>query len=131
MAARPGNEFQLATQLNGQPTRFTLADGGRSGLYAASGVACASLVGAKNNSGVAISPNVLLFVPETPTNLCVRPNSGSPRWDGGCNMITGDENYGVPTQAWVPSYIVPDVNATAVCGISDAGVVRGALWVVQ
>ena len=33
MAARPGTEFQLDTQLNGQNTRWTMADGGKSGIF--------------------------------------------------------------------------------------------------
>ena len=134
MAARPASEFQLMTQLNGQPQRWVLPDAGRSGLYASSGKACAALSGT-DQRGVSVTPSVVLFVPETPTNVCVRPsvsvNGITQPWDGGCNTLTGDENFGVPVQPFVPYYFVPSVGAAAVCGASDAGTVQGALYMMQ
>jgi hypothetical protein len=134
IAARPQSDLQLFTQLNGQPVRWRLPDGGSSGLYAASGIAYASLDGGLLN-GQAFQPNVVLFVPETPTNICIRPsvdsNGRRMAWDGGCNMIAGDENFGVGLQPYVPYYFVPHPNATTIVGVSDAGLVRGALFQMQ
>lgn len=126
VAARPGSEFGMMQMLNGQPVRWTLPDGGESGLYAASGKACASLSGS--------SAQVVMVVPELPLNLCIRPNGGETaawgtnNWDGGCNTITGDPSFGVPLQPWVPFYAVLDPAATAICASSDAGTVQAGIW---
>lgn len=118
-AARPPGPFSLELQRNGQAERWTMPDGGRSGLFAGSGQACAPLG--------TVTGSVLLIVPEGPVNLCMRPSSASPSWDGGCNTIDGDENFGVPLQPWVEKVVVVE-NATHVCAASDAGVVRVPLW---
>lgn len=135
MAARPGDQFRLFTQLNGQPVRWTLPDGGFSGLYAASGIACMPLSGGTtiNGSGAAVSftPSVVLLETSTASNVCFRPSQVSPKWDAGCNLTDTDENFGVPTQAFVPQYVVLDVAATQICAVSDAGTVRVSVWGVQ
>lgn len=131
MAARPVSEFELLTRLNGQPARWVLPDAGRSGLFAASGKACAALSGTDQN-GKAFTPTVVLLVPEVPLNVCVKPyvapNGVTQPWDGGCNTLVGDENYGTPVQPWVPFYFVPQSAATAVCAASDGGTVTGTLY---
>jgi hypothetical protein len=134
MAARPGTELQLFTQLNGQPVRWALPDAGASGLYNSSGQACAKLTG-----GSPLPVQVVMVVPEVPINICVRPatstfTSGSwtnTGWDGGCNSITKDFNFGVPLQPYVPWYVVVDPNATQICAVSDGGLVSAALWLMQ
>lgn len=143
MAARPGTEFDLVTQLNGQPTRWTMPDGGRSGMFSASNIACMPLTNATTIiNGVAvrpIKPNVLLIIPITAGNLCVRPNSTSTYWDGGCNAYyPGDENYGAPMAPGVPQYIVPDKmvtdttgSAAGLCFSGDAGTVVVPVWTNQ
>jgi len=120
MAARPGSEFGMMQMLNGQPTRWTLPDGGQSGLYATSGKACAALAGS--------NAQVVMVVPETPTNLCAQPTTSGSPWDGGCNTIVGDVSFGVPLQPFQPWYIVLDPATTAICGASDAGTVQATLW---
>lgn len=131
MAARPGNEFNLLTQLNGQPSRWVMPDGGRSGAFSATSSACMRLTPATNSVGAAVSPNVVVFIPLTAVNVCIRPSVFSPAWDGGCNTIPGDENYGVPLAAGVPQYFVPDNAATTLCAVSDAGTVVIPAWTVQ
>lgn len=131
MAARPGTEFDLLTRLNGQPARWVLPDAGRSILSASSGKACATLSGT-DQRGASFTPTVVLLMPETPMNVCIKPsvspNGVTQPWDGGCNTIVGDENYGVAIQPFVPYYFVPQSAATAVCAASDGGTVQGALY---
>ena len=133
-AARPASELQLMTQLNGQPVRWLQADAGQSGLYASSGLACITLDGGSLN-GYAFKPNVLMMVPETPTNICIRPQVDADgrrmAWDGGCNFIAGDINQGVSVQPYAPYYVVPHPNALWVCGVSDAGMVRSPIFQMQ
>lgn len=160
MAARPGNEFQLQTQLFGQPVRWTMPDGGRSGVFTAvsdggllNGTGCMPLYGAKTPTNLPLLPdgglvpkddggapdpvfnlisaNVLLVVPLVGVNVCIRPSANSPTWDGGCNATPTSENYGVPLPVGTPQYIVPDSNATSLCAVSDAGTVALPVWTVQ
>ena len=133
MAARPGTEQQLVQQLNGQPSRFVMVDGGRSGIFETSSTTarCMPLAGAKNQNNVAIVPNVLLLVPLTAGNLCVRPSVNDAPWDGGCNVIPHDENYGVPLAVGVPQYVTPDSRATHVCFAGDAGSISVPVWWAQ
>ena len=137
MAARPGNEQQLIQQLNGQPSRWTMPDGGRSGVFtvfdggALNNLACVNISGATNSAGQAVSANVILLVALGPANVCVRPSVFSPLWDGGCNTIPWDENYGVPVPAGVPQYITPDSAARSLCAVGDAGFLAVPLWTVQ
>ena len=140
MAARPASDLQLFTQLNGQPVRWVLPDGGQSGLFtqfdagAANYVTCAALDGGSLN-GVAFKPNALMFMPEVPVNICIRPqvdmNGRQMTWDGGCNGTTNDINGGTAWQAFVPFFAVPHPNAAWFCAFSDAGYVRGALSQMQ
>lgn len=130
MAARPGTEQQLVQQLSGQPVRWVMPDGGKSGAFAAAAsVACMPLTGARNAAGASIAPNVLLFVPLTAVNVCVQPSVVNPSWDGGCNVLPGDINYGWPLPAGVPQYITPDSVAHTLCFLTDAGsVVQPVGW---
>lgn len=134
MAARPGTELNIVTQLNGQPTRFLLADGGPSGIFTTfdggvlNSVGCMPLTGATTLGGTTVVPNVLMVVPATSMALCVRPSPSAPKWDGGCNLSPGDLNYGVPVQAGVPQYLTPSSTATQLCAASDAGQVQLPVW---
>ena len=131
MAARPVSDLQLWNQLNGQPTRWRMHDGGASGIFAAGVSACIALDGGKLMN-VAYVPNVMMFVAQQPVNICVRPQMGpdgvAQPWDGGCNGNYGDINFGVPLQPWVPQYIVPQASATHVCSASDAGAHQVSIW---
>lgn len=130
MAARPGNEHQLIQQLNGQPVRPVMADAGAWGIFAtydagtANSLGCAPLTGLTNNKGVAIVPNVIVFVPLAPLHICIAPSVNAPLWDGGCNFLTRDRNYGWPVATGVPQYVTPDTTATHICAVSDAGFVE-------
>lgn len=125
-AARPAPD-ELIQQLNGQPTRWLMPDGGASGVFTTSDggtanqTACMLLTGATSLSGKTITPNVLVFVPMQPENFCVQPSSIAPSWDGGCNAVPTDVNYGTPVQVGVPQYITPDVAATRLCFTTDGG----------
>lgn len=137
MAARPGTEQQLVQQLNGQPSRWVMPDGGRSGVFttydagAANNVGCMKLLPATNSVGGAVSPNLLLFVPLTPSNVCIRPSIFSPAWDGGCNTNPADENFGVPLPVGVPQYMTPDNAATSLCVVTDGGFIVVPVWTSQ
>lgn len=125
LAARPASEFQMFMLLNGQPARWTMTDGGQSGLYASSGTACAPLSGG--------SASIIKLTPNGPLNLCVRPTTtgGGKDWDGGCNTIAGDVNFGDPVPALTAHYVLLDPAATHVCGVSDAGVIQTAIFRMQ
>ena len=135
-AARPGNEAQLIQQLNGQPSRPVMPDGGAWGVFTIfdggplNNFACAPLTGLVNNVGGAISANVLLLSPLSQYNVCVQPSINGPLWDGGCNTIPTDPNYGVPLQA-IPQYVTPDSAARTICAVSDAGSIQMPLWWAQ
>jgi hypothetical protein len=130
MAARPGTEQQLVQQLNGQPIRVRMSDGGAWGIFTtydagtANNFACAPLTGLTNNVGASVSANVLVFIPLAQLNVCVMPSVNGPMWDGGCNTIPSDINYGWPVAANVPQYITPDSVATRICAVSDAGFIQ-------
>lgn len=136
-AGRPGNESQLVQQLNGQPSRWVMPDGGRSGVFTVydagtlNNRGCMALTPATNSVGGAVSPNVIVFVPLVPVNVCIRPSVFSPAWDGGCNTIPWDENYGVPLPVGVPQYMTPDNAATSLCAVTDGGFINLPVWTVQ
>lgn len=143
MAARPGTEQQLVQQLNGQPSRFYQRDGGVSGIVtqfdggAANDRGCMPLFDATamiNGTRTPITPNVLLVQPIRDVNVCVRPSANSTAWDGGCNYIPTDENYGAFFAAKVPQYVTPDGLAAQkgyICAIGDAGSLNIPIWWAQ
>ncbi len=92
MAARPGSEFGMLMQLNGQPQRWLMADGGPSGMFGPS-KACMPVTGG----------DVLLIQPFNGIQLCVQPT------DGGCNTTVTDENFGVYLPAAVDRFVVLDL----------------------
>lgn len=131
VGARPGNEFDLVRQLNGQPNRVVTADGGRSGAFngASSAMACMPFAGLKNPMGAAVNANVWFFVTSTPGNFCIRPSINSPMWDGGCNAtLPTDENFGIPAAVGVPQYFQQDSVATHFCFVGDAGTISAPAW---
>lgn len=135
-AARPGTEQQLVQQLNGQPVRLVMPDGGPWGIFTtydagtANNFACAPLTGMKNNIGATVVPNIIVVSPQQGINLCMMPSINGPRWDGGCNTVQRDINYGLPL-AQVPQYLTPDTAATTVCAITDAGFLSLPIWWAQ
>lgn len=134
--ARPGTEQQLVQQLNGQPVRPVMPDGGAWGIFTtydagpANNFGCAPLTGLRNNAGGTISPNLVLLSPQQGINICVAPSINAPMWDGGCNTLPRDYNYGVPL-ATVPQYITPDSAARSICAVTDAGFLSLPLWWAQ
>lgn len=115
MAARPGSEYSMLTLLNGEEVRWTMADGGQSGMFG-TGQQCmpvASLPAAANST--------VEVVPTVPINLCERSTSAFPPWDGGCNTIAGDINFGVPLQPYVSKWILLRSSTTHLCQVTDAG----------
>lgn len=136
MAARPGNEAQLIQQLNGQPVRLVMPDGGPWGIFTtfdgglANNTACAPLVGLRNNIGASVSGNVVFLSPQQAVNVCVQPSINGPYWDGGCNLSPRDLNYGLPLAA-VPQYVTPDSAARTICAVGDAGFLSLPLWWAQ
>ena len=142
MATRPGNEYQLFIQLNGQPMRWRLPDAGQSGIFttfdagAGNASGCMTLRGGVvrgpgDGAPWAFTPSTVVIVASTPINLCVRPSAQAPYWDGGCSTSDTDENFGVPLQPNVPQYVTVDTNATAICAASDAGFILAPIFGVQ
>lgn len=132
LAARPQTELDLLTRLNGVPVRWTMLDGGQSGLFSTTGgLVCSPLTGT-DVKGVSFRATVVKLVPLAPMNVCVRPyvmpNGVQQPWDGGCNGISGDSNFGDSIIAGAPYYFVPQPENAYVCAVSDAGVVMGALY---
>jgi hypothetical protein len=121
---RPGSEFATVQMLNGSPHRWTLPDAGQSIIVAAaSAQGCADITGACSS--------VLMFVPNVAVNICAAPITGGTGlnvWDGGCNTIDTDPNFGVPLPAGVPQYLTLDPLTTQVCAVSDAGALRVPFW---
>lgn len=134
--SRPGSTLQLFQQLNGQPSRWIMPDGGMSGIFAGTSGGCMPVLGGTvqgpPGAGVwSFTPSTLLVVATGPINLCVRPSGPSQRWDGGCNTTDTDENFGVPLQANVPQYITIDPYSQTICAATDAGFVRMPVWATQ
>ena len=144
--SRPPSELQLFNQLNGQPTRWWMFDGGASGLFAAGVQTCFPFDGGtlkpngvQSDGGIIptqnFTPNVLMLLPQQPANICVRPqrdpNGVAMPWDGGCNGAVSDINFGVPVQPYLPYYVVIQPGATHVCGASDAGAFQVPAWGMQ
>lgn len=125
MAARPGNEYLLLLNLNGEEVRWVMADGGVSGMYG-SGQQCmpvAQLPAACNST--------IEVVPTAPINLCERSTSVGQGWDGGCNTIVGDMNFGIPLQPYVSKFIVLRSQTTHLCQAGDAGSVVTPVFGLQ
>ena len=159
MAARPGTEFQLETQLSGQNVRWTMADGGKSGIFTlfdagmVNNFGCVLINNAKtpqripllNDGGISplvdggapppvytsIGANVIRLTSLLAVNYCVRPSAFSPVWDGGCNTTPTDENYGQPLAAGSTVTIVPESAATTLCAITDSGFIQLPACTVQ
>jgi hypothetical protein len=138
MAARPGTEQQLVQQLNGQPARVFMPDGGAWGVFTeydagtTNNRGCMPLTGLVNNQGVSVQANVLVVVPLTPSNVCVVPSATNPWWDGGaCATNPRDPTYGIPLPVGVPQYITPDSLARYLCVVTDAGFVQLPAWWAQ
>lgn len=149
MAARPSPvSQQLDVQVAGQPVRWILPDAGRSGLFTEldGGIlnnrACLPLLNGRvtvnppilvdgGANRVAYTPNVIRLAPLVPINLCVRPAAESPIWDGGCNTLFVDENYGVPYVAGSIINITPESSATHICAVTDAGYLAVGVWGLQ
>lgn len=135
-AARPQSDLQLFNQLNGQPTRWLLFDGGPSAIVAAGVSNCIPLDGGvMTDSSNPFVPNVVLLVPNQPVNVCVRPQvtpgGAVLPWDGGCNGNYADVNFGVQLQPFAPNYIVVQPKSTHICSASDAGAHQVPIWGMQ
>ena len=131
-AVRPG-ELPMFQMLNGQPIRWTMTDGGESGLYGTP-PQCAPLAGSGGATG--ITAQVIKLTPDVPVNLCVRPALGANvpgtgvGWDGGCSNVVGNPNFGDPLQPNQAHYVLlsGDPQATYICAHSDAGTVATAIF---
>jgi hypothetical protein len=113
--SRPGNEQQMIQLLNGQETRWVMADGGSSGMFG-SGISCMPLAEIP-----AAANGVIELVPLYPINLCYVNVNALPRWDGGCGLNAGDINLGLPLQPLVPKWVSLKTSTTHLCQVSDAG----------
>lgn len=128
-AVRPG-ELPMFQMLNGQPVRWIQTDGGPSGFFGTPPL-CIPLANSGGASGV--TAQVIKLTPDVPINLCVRPALGGNlnqgeliAWDGGCNTINADINFGDPLQPWQPHYVLlkDDPLAAFICATGDGGTVR-------
>lgn len=107
-APRPQSPGPVITLLNGQPTRWVMADGGLSGMYGP-GVQCM----------VAPAGAVVKLNPLNAIHLCVRPT------DGGCTATATDQNYGDYLAAQSPHWVVLRDDAAdggeVLCSVPAAG----------
>ncbi len=103
MAARPSSEFGMLTQLNGQPERWLMADGGPSGMFGPSRACMPVTAG-----------DTILIQPFNAIQLCVQST------DGGCNTTVTDENYGVYLPAAVDRFMVLNMTRTNSDGTATA-----------
>lgn len=135
-AGRPGTELNLLTGLNGEEVRWTMFDGGQSGMYG-SGLQCMPVADlpAAANGVVELQPlQPIVLCERSTTRLPVMAADGGvlvPRWDGGCNQIVGDPNFGVQLQPSAPKYVVLRADTTHLCQASDAGTANTAVFAVQ
>lgn len=125
MAARPGTEFDMLSHLNGQEVRWSLPDGGASGM-SGSGIQCMDV---RNLPAPANS--VVEVMPLNPINLCYVSITAVPPWDGGCGLNANDINAGVPLQALVPKYALLKSSTTHLCQVSDAGTATTIVFSMQ
>lgn len=135
MAARPGSEFNLLTNLNGEEVRWVMVDGGPSGMYG-TGQQCmpvAQLPAAANNV-VEVVPTVPIVLCEKSTSAYLLSSSGTSlgyKWDGGCSGAIGDNNYGVPLQPWVSKFVVLRSSTTHLCQVTDGGTANTPVYSLQ
>lgn len=118
MALTPvSTEFQMLRLLNGEEVRWVMTDGGRSGMYG-TGLTCMPLAELP-----AAANGVVELVTNSPINLCERSTSlrDGRVWDGGCNTIAGDINFGLPVQPYIPKFIVLRSGTTHLCQATDGG----------
>lgn len=119
---------QTPIPLNGIPHRWTLPDAGQSILISGSTAqACIDLTG--------VCSSTLMFEPEQTVNVCFAPQTGATGlnvWDGGCNAIDSDPNFGVALGAWSINFALLEDNKTnSMCAISDAGGFRIPVWCMK
>lgn len=117
--ARPPGEFSMFTMLNGEPTRWTMPDGGQSGMYG-SGIQCMPVPPPGVTGGV-----VLKMQASAAAYLCV----GST--DGGCNTTVTDINYGDPLAASTNVFVILRDDTTRVCQLPVTGSVNTPVFRMQ
>jgi hypothetical protein len=116
-ANRPQNEVSVLQKLNGEAHRWTMNDGGQSGMFG-SGLQC-----------MYITPgDVLKMTPSADVVVCARgvslyPDGGSDggQWDGGCNTTVTDINYGDPAAANNPYFMLTLDTTQQVCMVPATG----------
>lgn len=94
---RPPSELALFLRLNGVRQRYTLADGGASGLYGTT----ASCMPVSAKDVLVINCSAAAYICDSST-------------DAGCSTTATDINYGAPLAASTDRYIVvdPDTSST-------------------
>lgn len=109
---RPGSELALFLRLNGVAQRWTLADGGQSGLYG-SAATCMPVSG----------PQVVVLQCSAAVHICDAST------DAGCNTTATDINYGRKTAADTERFIVVDDGiSTSVCMVPVTGSANCPAW---
>lgn len=105
-AARPQNDTTLLLQLNGEPRRWIMSDGGLSGMFG-SGLQCMPISGGET----------LLLQPSAEVHLCV--NQLDAGWDGGCNTTVTDLNYGAAFST--DKYLSTQNTTKMICEVPTTG----------
>lgn len=105
-APRPQNDTALLLQLNGEPRRWLMEDGGWSGMYG-SGIQCMKIY----------SGDTLLLEPSAEIHLCMGQMDGG--WDGGCNTTVTDPNYGVTFST--DKYLSTQNKTALICEVPTSG----------
>lgn len=111
-AERPSSDLALFLRLNGVRQRYTLADGGVSGLYG-SAATC-----------MPVSANdVLVMQCSATAHICASST------DAGCSTTATDINYGAKLSADTDRYIVVDTAVSStLCMVPATGSANCPVW---
>lgn len=126
-AVRPGSDLALFWRLNGQPTRWVMADGGASGLFG-SGQQCMTV---QPNDVIKLTPSAAMYlcVP-SPLGKTMTTGDSPGTWDGGCSSTATDVQAGDYVGANVEHYVVTG-DATNLCQVPVTGSVNSPVFRMQ
>lgn len=126
-AVRPGSDLALFLRLNGQPTRWVMADGGASGMFG-SGQQCMTV---QPNDVLKLTPSAAVYLcTPSPTGKTMTTGDSPGAWDGGCSSTATDVQMGDYVGANVEHYVVTG-DATNICQVPSTGSVNTPVYRMQ